>query len=126
MFKARLRKYWCDFHSEYLEINRGSVEEILEYIYEVHKESVYPSVSSFSCGVGISGNGYAEASCSLQEKFGYRGSMWLEKITYTGNGNETIIFSKSDRYISPKTQKAFEEFAKIAKQRDANKNFGDF
>lgn len=126
MFKARLRKYWCDYISDYVEISRSSVEEILEYLYEVHKESVYPNVSSFCCGIGMSGNGYAEASCSLQEKGGYRGSMWLEKITYTGNGNETIIFSKYDSYISPKTKKIFEEFSKTAKQRDKNKNFGDF
>lgn len=126
MFKARLRKYWCDYISDYVEISRSSVEEILEYLYEVHKESVYPNASSFCCGIGMSGNGYAEANCSLQRKGGYRGSMWLEKITYTGNGNETIIFSKYDGYISPKTMKIFEEFSKTAKQRGENKNFGDF
>lgn len=40
--------------------------------------------------------------------------------------NEVIIFSKSDKYISPKTNKAFDDFAAIARQRDENKKFGDF
>lgn len=129
MFKARFRKYWADFLSEYEEIRANSIEEILEYAYKVHKNSVYPSISSFRCkGERKCTFAFLEASCSLQEKWGYRGSMWLEKITYfKGDGSEeVIIFSKSDKYISPKASKAFDEFAIEAKRRDENKNFGDY
>lgn len=128
MFVARFRKYWCDFISEYEEIDANSIEEILEYVYEIHKNSVYPKQSKFFCRgsrLEMTG-GYLEANCSLREKWGYRGSIWLEKITYYGSDGEVIVFSKSDGYISPKTSQAFEDFAKIAKQRDENKNFGDY
>lgn len=129
MFKAKFRKYWCDFHSEYTEMRASSIDEILEYVYKQHKESVYPSASRFQCkGISNVQFAYLEANFSLQEKFGYRGSLWLEKITYfKGDGSdEVIIFSKSDKYISPKASKAFDDFAAIARQRDENKNFGDF
>lgn len=129
MFKAKFRKYWCDNHSEYVEIRTNSIDEILEYVYDCHKESIYPNISSFHCK-GKRGGLFAflEASCSLPEKWGYRGSIWLEKITYyKGEGSdEVIIFSKSDKYISPKANKAFDDFAIIAKQRDENTNFGDY
>lgn len=133
MFKAVFRKYWCDFASEYEEIRLGSIEEILEYAYKQHKDSVYPNFSSFNCHGDCEGkyghrSGCLEVNHSLKEKFGYRGSLWLEKVTYyKGNGSdEVIIFSKSDRYISPKANKAFDDFAIVAKQRDENKNFGDY
>lgn len=129
MLKARFKKYWCDFISEYTEMRAGSVEEILEYVYKVHKDSVYPAFSSFRCrGERKTGFAFFEASCSLQEKGGFRGSLWLERITYyKGDGSdEVIIFSKSDRYISPKASKAFDNFAAVAKQWDENKNFGDY
>lgn len=127
MFRAKFRKYWCDFVSEYKVLCANSVEEILEYVYKIHKDSVYPHISRFLCSGGKDNRGgYLEASCSLKEKAGYRGSLWLESITYHGGDDEVIIFSKSDRYISPKTSKIFDEFAKTAKHRDENKNFGDF
>lgn len=129
MFKARFRKYWCDIVSEYTEIRAGSVEEILEYVYKTHKDSVYPGVSRFQCrGERPTGFAFLEANNSIQEKAGYRGSLWLERITYfKGDGSdEVIIFSKSDRYISPKASKAFDDFALVAKKRDENKNFGDY
>lgn len=129
MFKAKFRKYWSDYHSEYVEIRANSIDEILEYVYNCHKESVYPSISSFKCRGERKGIfAFLVANCSLQEKWGYRGSMWLEKIAYyKGDGSdEVIVFSKSDRYISPKASKAFDDFAIVAKQRDENKNFGDY
>lgn len=129
MFKARLKKYWCDYLSDYIDIRTNSIEEILEYVYSIHKNSPYPAVSSFNCSGGAGKfSAYLEANCSLPEKMGYRGSVWLEKITYyKGDGSdEVIIFSKYDRYISPKASKAFNDFAEIAKQRDENKNFGDY
>ena len=129
MFKAKFRKYWCDYCSEYTEIRTSSIDEILEYVYKTHKESVYPQASKFCCH-GKSGTWFAllEANNSLMEKWGYRGSLWLEQITYfKGYGSdEIIIFSKYDRYISPKANEAFDAFEKIAKNRDENKNFGDF
>lgn len=126
MFKARFRKYWCDFISEYKEITTNSIEDILEYVYKVHEDSVYPAFSRFYCRGGrpVGKGGYLEASCSLPEKYGYRGSMWLEKITYNGPNGEVIVFSRSDSYISQKASKAFDDFAEIAKQR--GKNFGDY
>lgn len=129
MFKAMFKQYWCDFCSEYKEIRANSIEEILEYVYKVHKDSVYPNVSIFYCrGDRKNIGGYLEANCSIQEKFGYRGSLCLERITYyKGDGSEeVIIFSSNDRYISPKASKAFDDFAVVAKQRDESKNFGDF
>ena len=125
MFKARFKKYWCDFISEYKEITTNSIEDILEYVYKVHEDSVYPAFSRFYCrGSSPAGKGgYLEASCSLPEKYGYRGSMWLEKITYNGPNGEVIVFSRNE-YISPKTSKAFDDFAEIAKQR--GKSFGDY
>ena len=129
MFKAKFRKYWCDYYSEYTEIRTSSIDEILEYVYKTHKESVYPQASRFWCS-GKSSTWFAslEANNSLIEKCGYRGSLWLEQITYfKGDGSdEIIIFSKCDRYISPKANEAFDAFGKIAKDRDENKNFGDF
>ena len=76
----------------------------------------------------VQGSLFLEADHSLIEKCGYRGSLWLEQITYfKGDGSdEIIIFSKYDRYISPKANEAFDAFEKIAKNRDENKNFGDF
>lgn len=76
----------------------------------------------------VQGSLFLEADNSLIEKCGYRGSLWLEQITYfKGDGSdEIIIFSKCDRYISPKANEAFDTFGKIAKDRDENKNFGDF
>ena len=125
MFRARFRKYWCDFISEYKEITTNSIEDILEYVYKVHEDSVYPAFSRFYCrGCRPAGNGgYLEASCSLPEKYGYRGSMWLEKITYRGPNGEVIVYSRNE-YLSPKTSKAFDDFAEIAKQR--GKSFGDY
>lgn len=128
MFVARFKKYWCDYISEYKEIDTNSIEEILEYVYEIHKNSVYPKQSQFFCRGSrpkMTG-GNLEANYSLQEKWGFRGSIWLEKITYYGSDGEVIVFSKSDSYISPKASQAFDDFAKIAKQRDENKNFGDY
>lgn len=128
-FKAKFRKYWCDYYSEYTEIRTSSIDEILEYVYKTHKESVYPRASNFLCrGKTSTRFAFLEADNSLIEKCGYRGSLWLEQITYfKGDGSdEVIIFSKSDEYISPKTNKAFDDFAAIARQRDENKNFGDF
>ena len=49
MFKAKFRKYWCDYCSEYTEIRTSSIDEILEYVYKTHKESVYPWASKFWC-----------------------------------------------------------------------------
>ena len=129
IFKAKFRKYWCDYYSEYTEIRTSSIDEILEYVYKTHKESVYPQASNFWCrGKRNTRFAILEADNSLMEKCGYRGSLWLEQITYfKGDGNdEIIIFSKCDRYISPKANEAFDAFEKIAKNRDENKNFGDF
>lgn len=127
MFKARFRKYWCDYCSEYTDIITNSVEEILEFVYKVHKDSVYPAYSKFRCsGRWKCGNGFLESSCSLLQKCGYRGSLWLEKITYSSPNGEVIIFSKNDGYISPKASEAFNSFKEIAKRRDENKNFGDY
>lgn len=129
MFRAKFRRYWCDFASEYVNIRTYSIEEILEYAYKVHKNSVYPAYSSFVCCGGRQGScGCLEARCSIQERWGYRGSLWLEQITYCDGlgGGEVIIFSKHDRYISPKASKAFDDFAAVAKQREEHKNFGDF
>lgn len=127
MFKARFRKYWCDYCQDYETYCAGSVDEILEYVYKIHKDSVYPNISRFMCSGGKNNQGgYLNAECSLKEKAGYRGSLWLESITYHNGEDEVVIFSKSERYISPKTSKIFDEFAKTAKHRDENKNFGDF
>lgn len=129
MFKAKFRKYWCDYYSEYTEIRTSSIDEILEYVYKTHKDSVYPQVSTFWCrGKRSTGFALLEADNSLIEKCGYRGSLWLEQITYfKGDGSdEIVIFSKYDKYISPKANEAFDAFGKIAKDRDENKNFGDF
>lgn len=123
MFKARFKKYWCDYCKEYTEKTFSSVEDILEYVYKVHKDSVYPAVSQFRCcGKWDFGNGFLSASYSLPERMGYRGDLELERIIYNG---DTVIYERS-KYISPKASEAFNEFAKIAKQRDENKNYGDY
>ena len=128
MFRARFRKYWCDYASEYEDVIANSIDEILEFVYTVHKDSVYPAFSKFYCRGSrpTRKGGFVEASCSLPAKYGYRGSIWLEKITYAGSSGEVIVFSRSDDYISPKASEAFDNFAKAAKQRDENKNFGDY
>lgn len=129
MFKARIRNYWCDYCDEYIEITRNSVEEILEYFYGIHKNSVYPAYSHFLChGQQENRRGILETNHTLQAKCGYRGSVWLEKITYyKGDGSEPIIiFSSYDKYISPKASKLFDEFGKSAKEKDKHKNFGDY
>lgn len=127
MFKARFKKYWCDYCYEYVTIETQCLNEILEYAYSVHKNSYYPQVSKFSCsGNRGSWSAYLETSNSLPKRYGRRGAMWLEQITYFNGAEEVIIFSQCDEYISPKASIAFDEFEKIAKQRDANKNFGDF
>lgn len=127
MFRARFRKYWCDRYSEYTDITANSVKEILEFVYKVHKDSVYPAYSKFCCcGKWEYGNAFLEANASLPEKCGFRGSLWLERITYGSPNGEVIIFSKNDGYISPKASEAFNSFREIAKQRDKNKNFGDY
>ena len=56
---------------------------------------------------------------------GNRGSLWLERITYFGENGEVIVFSKADDYISPKTAKAFDDFAQVVKKREESK-FGEF
>lgn len=127
MFKAKFRKYWCDFASDYEVYSANNIEEILEYVYKIHKNSVYPRISRFMCKGGKDNRGgYLKACYSLKERYGYRGSVWLENITYYSCVDEVIIFSESDHYISPKASKIFDEFAKTAKYRDENKNFGDF
>ena len=93
------------------------------------EQSIYPWASKFWCrGKRSTGFAFLEADNSLIEKCSYIGSLWLEQITYfKGDGSdEVIIFSKHDRYISPKANEAFDAFEKIAKNRDENKNFGDF
>lgn len=47
MFKARIRNYWCDYCQEYTEIAKGSIEEILEYFYDVYENSIYPGYRQF-------------------------------------------------------------------------------
>lgn len=127
MFMAKFKKYWCDSKSEYETFCANSIEEILEYVYKIHKDSVYPHISQFLCrGERDARGGYLEASCSLEEKWGYRGSLWLEDIIYHNNGEDTIIFSRVDKYISPKASKIFDAFAETVKHRDEYKNFGDF
>lgn len=126
MFKARFVKYWYDYCKEYVTLRFNNVEEILEYVYQIHKHSNNPYVSQFNCrGDRKNCGGYLNADCSLDEKYGYRGSVWLESITYSNNSEEIIIFDKYDRYISPKTSKIFDEFAAKAKQRN-QKIYGDF
>lgn len=129
MFIATFKKYWCDFIFEFEEVQKHELKGILEYAYKYHKNTCYPKFSEFQC-VGttrLGSSGYLDVHYCLQEKWGYRGSMWLEKIIYIGdNDKEIIIFSKADNYISPNTRKAFDEFAKIAKDRETNKCFGDF
>lgn len=129
MFKARIRNYWCDYCQEYTDITRGSIEEILKYFYDIHQNSIYPGYSKFIChGQQKDYNGILHTSFAVKERYGYRGSVWLEKITYyKGDGSEpVIIFSEHDHYISPKASKAFDDFAIAAKEREKNKNFGDY
>lgn len=38
-FKAKFRKYWCDYYSEYTEIRTSSIDEILEYVYKTHSRT---------------------------------------------------------------------------------------
>lgn len=59
-------------------------------------------------------------------KRGHLGSLWLEKILYNGPNGEVIVFSKYDEYISPKTNAAFDAFAKEVKKREENKNFSEY
>ena len=127
MFTARFRKYWNDFISEYVEIRTNSINEILEYAYKVHKDSVYPTVSRFDC-VGkskYSEGGWLNVNFALKERMGNRGSLWLERITYHGDKGDVLVFGKNDDYISPKTAKAFDDFAQVVKKREENK-FGEF
>lgn len=129
MFKARIRNYWCDYCQEYTDITRGSIEEILQYFYDIHQNSIYPAYSEFIChGQQKNYNGILHTSFAVKERCGYRGSVWLEKITYyKGDGSEpVIIFSEHDHYISPKASKAFDDFAIAVKEREKNKNFGDY
>lgn len=127
MFTARFRKYWNDFISEYVEIRTNSIKEILEYAYKVHKDSVYPTVSRFDC-VGkskYSEGGWLNVNNTLKGRMGNRGSLWLERITYHGDNGDVIVFGKSENYISPKTAKAFDDFAQVVKKREESK-FGEF
>lgn len=130
MFKARIRNYWCDYCQEYTELTKGSIEEILEYFYDIYENSIYPGYRQFIChgDQGDYRRGILHTSCAVKERCGYRGSVWLEKITYyKGDGSEpVIIFSEHDHYISPKASKAFDDFAISAKEREKNKNFGDY
>lgn len=127
MFKAKFRRYWNCFISEYVEVTTKGLGGILEYAYDIHKESVYPSVSRFDC-VGkskYSEGGWLNVENTLKCRMGNRGSLWLESILYYGSDGEVIIFSKSDNYISPKTAKAFDDFAQVVKSRE-EKKFGEF
>lgn len=128
MFKAIFQKHWCDFEFEYEEIEFDSIEKILDYVYMRHKNSIYPSFSSFYCRGCKPIGGCLEAHHSLKERFGYKGSLCLEKILYykDNSNDEIIIFSKDDKYISPKATKAFNDFAIVAQQKDKNKIFGDY
>lgn len=127
MFRARFTEYWCDSCMNTKTLCFNNIKEVLEYVYEKHKNSNYPQSSRFSCRGDRNGiGGYLDADCCLDEKYGYRGSIWLEEITYSNTDEVVIVFSKYSKYISPKTSKAFDDFSNIAKQREMNKKFGDF
>lgn len=125
-FKATFRKYWCDYCQEYTEIYRDSVQEILEYAYAAHRDSVYPQHSKFYCtGKRKYGEGGSlEVSCSLLERMGYRGSLWLEKIVCFKDDEQVIVFEKGE-YISPKTAEAFDDFAELVGKRKKTE-YGEF
>lgn len=127
MFKAKFKRYWNRFITESVEVTTNRLEGILEYAYNIHKKSVYPSISDFDC-VGkskYSEGGWLNVNNTLKGRMGKRGSLWLERITYFGENGEVIVFSKADDYISPKTAKAFDDFAQVVKEREKSK-FGEY
>ena len=88
---------------------------------------MYPTVSRFDC-VGkskYSEGGWLNVNFALKERMGNRGSLWLERITYHGDKGDVIVFGKNENYISPKTAKAFDDFAQVVKKREECK-FGEF
>lgn len=127
MFKARFTRYWNCFITESVEVTTNRLEGILKYAYNIHKNSIYPSISDFDC-VGkskYSEGGWLNVNNTLKARMGNRGSLWLECIMYFGENREVIVFSKADEYISPKTAKAFDDFAQVVKKREESK-FGEF
>lgn len=128
MFKARFKKYWCDYVStEVVTLKTTTIEEIFEYAYKIYKDSCVESwrkrFSIKGSSRGISG--FLAIDNVLPEKGGYYGSMWLEEITYYGSVEETIVFLRN-KYTSPKTSEALDKFARVVKQREESKKFGDF
>lgn len=130
MLKATFKKYWCDFVWDYDVIHAEFIEDVLEHAYRIYKDSPYPKVSNFFCrgSRSFDKGGYLESAFALPQKSGYRGSLWLEKIEYyerVGSKKAVIVYSRIDKYISPKVSDAFDKFAiKIAKNDDTA-NFGE-
>ena len=116
MFKAVLEEYYDDYNRELIEIERESIEEILMYIYNVHKNS-HNEDSGFYIGTQYYG---VDAYNSLTDKFCGPGTLWLLNIAY----KDTIIFEKG-KYISPKTRAIFDKFEETVKHREVRK-YGEF
>ena len=128
MFKAKFWKYWDDNCNSYEDITAQSIEGICEYAYQIYRDSVSP-YKKFYCGRHCSDPpdwGTLELSCALPERFGKGyGVLLLMRVTYDNGEGDVIVFDKTNRYISPKTLKVFNEFGEAAKQREANK-FGEW
>lgn len=116
MFKAVLEEYYNDYNRKIIEIEKESIEEILMYIYNVHKNSLNKD-SGFYIGTNCYG---VDAYNSLTIKPCGYGTLWLLKITC----GDTIIFEKNN-YISPKTRAIFDKFKETVKHLKVSK-YGEF
>ena len=126
MFKARFWLVWCTDVEDYREISANNIGDILEHVYRIYKES-HPSYGrNFYCqGICQRIPGGLKASNVLPQRRGFNGDIVLDQITYYGENGPVIVFQRN-KYMSPKTSAAFDDFREIVKAREQAVTFGEF
>lgn len=126
MFKARFWLAWCTDVEDYHEITANNINDILEYVYRIFKKSHLNSGTIFFCrGIRQRIPGCLVATNVLTQRRGYYGDIRLDQITYCGENGPVIVFQRN-KYMSPKTSAAFDEFMKVVKMREQAVAFGEF
>ena len=126
MFKARFWFAWCTDIEDYRDVTVNNIEDILEYVYRVYKESRPGYGRNFYCrGIRQRIPGGLKATNVLPQRRGFNGDIVLDQITYYGENGPVIVFQRN-KYMSPKTSAAFDEFMKVVKAREQAVIFGEF
>lgn len=126
MFKARFWFAWCTDVEDYREVTANNISDILEYVYRIFKKGHLNYGANFYClGIRQRIPGGLAAINVLPQRRGYYGDIRLDQITYYGENGPVIVFQRN-KYMSPKTSAAFDEFMKVVKAREQAVAFGEF